>query len=60
MGLEAEVLGQLDVHRALHQALGELREQPTGPNDLLLGLRAGEQLVDHLIRHPAASLLATS
>ena len=37
MWLVAEVVGQLDLHRALHQPLGQLRQQPTRPNDLVLG-----------------------
>ena len=52
MRLVADVIGQLDLHRALHEALGQLGEQPAGPGDLLLRARAGEQLVDHLIADP--------
>ena len=52
MRLVADVVGQLDLHRALHQALGQLGEQPAGPGDLLLRRRAGEQLVDHLVADP--------
>ena len=54
MRLIAQMVGQLDLHRPLHQPLGQLRQQPAGPGDLLLGLRAGQQLVDHLIRDPLA------
>ena len=50
--LIADVVGQLDLHRPLHQPLGQLRQQPAGPSDLLLGRGAGEQLVDHLIADP--------
>ena len=50
--LVADVVGQLDLHRALHQALGQLGEQPAGPGDLLLRRGAGEQLVDHLVADP--------
>ena len=50
--LVANVVGQLDLHRPLDQPLGQLGEQPTGPGDLLLGARAGQQLVDHLIADP--------
>jgi hypothetical protein len=53
--LVADVVGQLDLHRALHQALGQLREQPAEPGELLLRARAGEQLVDHLIADPLRS-----
>ena len=53
--LVAEMLGQLGLHRPLHQPLGQLREQPAGPDDLLLGPRAREQLVDHLVRDPLAT-----
>jgi hypothetical protein len=49
------MVGQLDLHRPLHQAPGQLRQQPAGPGDLLLGLGAGQQPVDHLIRDPLAA-----
>ena len=52
MRLVAQVLGQLDVHRPLHQPLGQLREHATGPDDLPLAARAREQLVDHLVSQP--------
>jgi hypothetical protein len=35
------VVGQLELHRALQQPLGELAEQATRAGDLLLGLSAG-------------------
>ena len=37
MRLVADVVGQLDLHRPLHQPLRQLRQQPAGPGDLLLG-----------------------
>jgi len=49
VGFVAEVVGQLNLHRPLHQALGQLGEQPAGPGDLLLRRGASEQLIDHLI-----------
>ena len=49
MRLVAEVLGQLGAHRALHQPAREIRQQPAGPDDLLLGPSASEQLVDQLV-----------
>ena len=52
MRLIADMVGQLDLHRPLHQPLGQLRQQPARPGDLLLGARAGQQLVDHLITDP--------
>ena len=52
MRLVADVVGQLDLHRALHQPLGQLGQQPAGPGDLLLRRGAGEQLVDHLVADP--------
>ena len=52
--LIAEVVGQLDLHRALHQPLGEIGQQAAGPSDLLLGRSARQQLVDHLVRDPLA------
>ena len=54
MRLIADMLGQLDLHRPLDQPLGQLRQKPAGPGDLLLGPGALEQLVEHLIREPAA------
>jgi len=53
MRLIAQVVGDLDLHRALHQPLGQLGQQPAGAGDLLLGARAGQQLVDHLIADPS-------
>ena len=49
MRLVAEMLGQLGRQRPLHQPLGQLREHPARPDDLLLGPGAREQLVDHLV-----------
>ena len=54
MRLIAQMVGQLDLHRPFHQPLGQLREQPPGPGDLLLGLSASQQPIDHLIRDPLA------
>jgi hypothetical protein len=45
-----QVLSELDLHRALHQPLRQLRKQPARPDDLLLAAGAGEQLVDHPIQ----------
>ena len=53
MRLVAHMAGQLDLHRPLDQPLGQLRQQPAGPGDLLLGRDAREQLVDHLIADPS-------
>src|SRR5215471_1279521 len=50
--LIADMVAQLDLHRPLHQPLRQLRQQPAGPGDLLLGARTGEQLVDQLIADP--------
>ena len=50
MALIAEMIGQLDLHRPLHQPLGQLRQQPSGTDDLLLGPSPGQQLVDDLVR----------
>ena len=49
MRLVAQMLGQLDLQRPLDQPLGQLRQHPARPGDLLLGPGAGQQLVDHLI-----------
>jgi hypothetical protein len=56
MGLIAEVVGQLDLHRPFHQPLGQLRQQPARPGDLLLGARAGEQLIEQLVREQRLDL----
>ena len=55
MRLIAQMVSQLDLHRPLHQSLGQRRQQPARPGDLLLGPRAGQQLIDHLIRDPLAT-----
>jgi hypothetical protein len=39
----AEMVGQLDLQRALHQPFGELGEQPAGPDDLLLATGARQR-----------------
>ncbi len=57
MRLVAQMIGQLDLHRSLHQPPCQLREQPAGPDDLLLGLGSGEQLVDDLVRQLLAHLI---
>jgi hypothetical protein len=46
----AQVAGQLDLHRPLHQPLGQLAQQATGPDDLLLRPGSRQQLVDELVR----------
>ena len=57
MRLIAEMVGQLDLHRPLHQPLGQLAQQAARAGDLLLGPRAGEQLIDQLIRQKRPDLL---
>jgi hypothetical protein len=57
MRLVAEMVGQLDLERALHQPLGQPREHATRSDDLLLAARAGEQLVDDSVRQPALEIL---
>jgi hypothetical protein len=42
--LKAEMVGQLDLHRAL-----QLAQQTARAGDLLLGPRAGQQIVDQLV-----------
>ena len=44
------MVGQLDLHRPLQQPLRQLGEHAAGPNELLFRARAGEQLVDQLVR----------
>jgi len=50
VGLIAEMVRQLDLHRPLDQAFGQLAQQSALAGDLLPGPGAGEQLVDHLVR----------
>ena len=50
MRLIAQMVGQLDLHRALHQPLGQLRQQPARSGDLLLRASARQQLIDHVAR----------
>ena len=57
MRLVAEMVGQLDLQRSLHQPLGQLREQPTPPGDLLLRPSASEQLVEQLVRQKRLQLI---
>ena len=57
MGLIAQVVGQLDLHRPLHQPLRELAQQAARPGDLLLRPRPREQLIDQLIREQRLDLL---
>ena len=52
--LVAEMVGQLDLHRPLNKALGQPGEQTTGPDDLLVAARTGEQPVDEFVRQPFA------
>ena len=52
MRLIADVVGQLDLHRPLHQALRQLGQHPAWPGDLLLRRGARQQLVDQLITDP--------
>ena len=52
MRLVADVVGQLDLHRPLHQPLGQLGQQAAGPSDLLLRRGASEQLVEQLVADP--------
>jgi hypothetical protein len=56
MALVAQVLGQLGRHRPLHQPAREIGQQATWPDDLLLGPRAREQLVDQLVAEPLTNL----
>ena len=56
MRLIAEVLSQLRGHRPLHQPARQISEQAAGPDNLLLGSSAGEQLVNQLIRELIADL----
>jgi hypothetical protein len=46
----AEMLGQLHVHRPLHQPLRQLAQHAIRPGDLLRRARTSQQLIDQLIR----------
>jgi hypothetical protein len=52
------MVGQLDLHRALDQPLGQLAKQPVGTGDLLLGASAGQQLIDHPVGKQRLDLLS--
>jgi hypothetical protein len=53
----ADVIGQLDLQRALHQPLGQLAEQTTGANDLLLSPSSRQQLIHDIVRQLAAQVI---
>jgi hypothetical protein len=55
--LIADVIGQLDLQRALHQPLGQLRQHAARANDLLLAPSSRQQLVDDLVRELSADLI---
>jgi len=55
--LVPKVIGQLDLERSLDQPLGQLREQAARSDDLLLGPRAGQQLVHDVVRELAAQVI---
>lgn len=55
--LIAQVIGQLDLERSLHQTLGQLPKHAARPKDLLLGPRSGQQLVNDLVRKLAADVI---
>ena len=57
VALIADVIGDLDLHGALHQPLGQLRQHAARPDDLLLGPSTSQQLVNHIIRKLAANLI---
>jgi hypothetical protein len=57
MMLVSEVVSQLDLESALHQPLGQLRQQPTRPDDLLLSPRSCQQLVHDIVRQLATDLI---
>ena len=57
MRLITEMICQLDLERPLDQPLGQLPEHPARTEDLLLGSRARQQLVNDLVRQLAADLI---
>jgi hypothetical protein len=58
MRLVPEMVGELDLERSLDQWLGQLGQQTAGPDDLLLGLRAGQQLINDLVGKLAAQVVS--
>ena len=58
MRLIAQVVGQLNLHRALHQPLGQLAQQAARSGDLLFGPGAGEQLIDHRVGQQRLDVLS--
>jgi hypothetical protein len=55
--LIAEVIGQLDLERSLHQTLRQLRQQPAGPDDLLLAAGPRQELIDNVVRQLSADVI---
>jgi hypothetical protein len=53
------MVGQLDLERSLHQPLGQLGQRTIAPDDLLLGARAGQHVVHHLVRELASHVVDT-
>jgi hypothetical protein len=57
MRLIPEMVSQLNLERSLNQPLRQLAQQPARANDLLLGLRACQQLVNNIVRKPASDVI---
>jgi hypothetical protein len=57
MAVIADMIGQLDLQRPLHQPLRQLTQKPARADDLLLGSRAGQQLVNNVIGKLAAQVI---
>jgi hypothetical protein len=53
----ADVIGQLDLQRPLHQPLGQLRKQTARTDDLLLGPSSRQQLVNDVVRKLATQVI---
>ncbi len=57
VGLIAQVVGELDLHRPLDQPFRQLAQQPARARDLLLRSGPREELVDELVREQRLDLL---
>jgi hypothetical protein len=51
------MISQLDLERPLHQPLRQLAQKAARPDDLLLRLRARQQLVHDIVRQLASKVI---
>jgi hypothetical protein len=57
VALIADVVGQLDLQRALHQPLSQLAQHAARSDDLLLGPSSSQQLVNDVVRELSADVI---